>query len=423
MLAGAIMPDRELHIDTLVIHAAYEADPATGSTTIPIHQSTAFAYKSAEDIAAVFEGKDAGFIYTRINNPTTNLFERRMTILEDGLGAVACASGMAAITSTVLALAGQGDQIISGQSIFGGTYSLFNKTLARTGIKTTFVESTNVDAYREAITDRTRLIFVETLGNPKLDVPDIAAISAVAREHQIPLVVDSTATTPVLVKPKKLGADIVIYSTSKYLNGHGNAIGGLIVDCGTFDWSSPRTAYVHEFHERVRHFAFLAALRTLICRDIGTCPAPFNVFLTAIGIDSLAVRMERHCDNSLKIARALSDDPRVEEVRYPGLETHPDHSVAKRQFDDRYGALVTLNVGTRARAFTVINGVEHIQCLANLGDAKSLIIHPASTICRDASEDERTAMGVDEGLIRLAVGIENAEDILADLDRGLEQLS
>jgi O-acetylhomoserine (thiol)-lyase len=417
------MPDKELHIDTQVIHAAYAADPDTGSTTIPIHLSTAFAYKSAEDIAAVFAGKDAGFIYSRINNPTTNLFEQRMTALDDGLGAVACASGMAAITSTVLALAGQGDQIISGQSIFGGTHSLFNRTFSRVGIETSFVESTNAESYRDAITDRTKLIFVETLGNPKLDVPDIVAISAVAREHQIPLIVDNTATTPALLKPKTLGADVVIYSTSKYLNGHGNAIGGLILDCGTFDWSSPRTTYLHELHARVRHFAFLASLRTHICRDIGTCPSPFNVFLTAIGIDSLAVRMERHCDNSLKIARALSEDARVDEVRYPGLESHSDHAVAKRQFNDRYGALITLNVGTRERAFAVINGVEHIQRLANLGDAKSLIIHPASTFCREASEDERTAMGVNEGLIRLAVGIEHADDILDDLDRGLKKLN
>ena len=412
---------RSLHIETEVLHGAYAPEETTGATALPVFQSTSFAYKSAEELEAVFAGRDAGFVYSRINNPTLDRFERRMTALEDGLASVSCASGMAAISTTALALAGAGDEIVSGNSIFGGTYSLFAHTLARYGIETRFVETTDVEAYRGAITHRTKLIFVETVGNPKLDVPDIAAIAKVAKEHGIVLVVDNTVTTPVLCRPKALGADIVIHSTSKYINGHGNAIGGVIIDCGTFDWASARYPHLKPFHDRVRHFAFVASLRNRVHRDLGCCFSPFNAFLMSIGMESLAVRMERHCSNARGVAELLDGDKRVEKVCYPGMTAHTDHGVAGRQFAERYGALLTLRLGTKERCFSFINSLQRAQNLANLGDAKTLVIHPASTFCRDANEDERRAMGVTDDLVRFSIGIEHVDDILEDIDQALSQ--
>ena len=414
---------RLLHIETAVLHAGYAPEETTGATAFPVFQSTSFAYPSAEELEAVFAGSEAGFVYSRIGNPTLDRFERRMTVLEDGLASVSCASGMAAISTTVMALAGAGDEIVSGNSIFGGTYSLFAHTLARYGIATRFVETTDVDAYRKEVNDRTKLIFVETVGNPKLDVPDIAAIAEVAREHGIVLVVDNTVTTPMLCRPKELGADIVIHSTSKYINGHGSAIGGVIVDCGTFDWASPRYAHLEPFYDRVRHFAFAASLRNRVHRDMGCCFSPFNAFLMSIGMESLAVRMERHCSNACQVAEFLHRDGRAEAVRYPGLTEHPDHETAKREFADRYGGLLTLRLGTKDRCFRFINALQRAQNLANLGDAKTLVIHPASTFCREANEQERQAMGVTEDLVRLSVGIEHVDDILEDINQALGKIS
>jgi len=313
-----------------------------------------------------------------------------------------------------------GDEIISANSIFGGTYSLFAHTLARYGITTRFVETTNVDAYRKAVTERTRLIFVETIGNPKLDVPDIEAIAEVAREHGIVLVIDNTVTTPLLCRPKALGADIVIHSTSKYINGHGNAIGGTIVDCGSFDWANPRYTHLKEYHDRVRQFAFVASLRNRVHRDLGCCFTPFNAFLMSIGMESLAVRMERHCANAAAVADLLDRDARVERVGYPGLPQHPDHEVASRQFAGRYGAVLTLQLGTKQRCFRFINALQHAQNLANLGDARTLIIHPASTFCREAKDSERKAMGVTDDLVRVSIGIEHVDDICDDITQALD---
>jgi O-acetylhomoserine (thiol)-lyase len=411
-----------LHPDTLLLHGAYAPDDGTGATVTGIAQSASFAYETAEGLEDVFAGRAPGFVYSRIANPTVAQFERRMTALEDGRGSLACASGMAAISAAVLGLAGAGDEIISGNSVFGGTYSLFKKTLARTGITTRFVEATEVDAYRRAITDRTKLIFVETIGNPKLDVPDLAAIAAVAREHGVVLAVDNTVTTPVLLRPKMLGADLVIHSTSKFINGHGNAIGGLVVDTGLFDWSSPRYPHLHALHKRAGGLAFLAFLRNQIVRDLGCSLSPFNAFLMSIGVESLAVRMERHGANAERVAAWLAQHPKVAEVRYPGLKTHAGHDLAGRQFQNRYGAVITLRLGTKAACFKFINGLERVLNLANLGDAKSLVIHPASTFCREFNDDERRAVGVTDDLVRLSVGIEHAEDILSDLEQSLKAL-
>ena len=329
---------------------------------------------------------------------------------------------MGAISTVVLGLAGAGDEIVSGSSVFGGTYSLFAHTLADYGIGTTFVESRAPDAYRRAIGPRTKAVFVETIGNPKLDVPDIAAIAAVVRESGVVLVVDSTVTTPVLLRPKELGAHIVVHSASKYLDGHGNSVGGVIVDCGTFDWSGPRYDRLRPYYERVRDFAFLASLRNRVHRDLGCCLSPFNAFLILTGIESLAVRMDRHCANAARVAEFLSADPRVAEVRYPGLDGHPDRDVAAHQFAGRYGALLTLRLGSKERCFRFVNALRIARDTANLGDARTLVIHPASTICRDADEAERAAMGVTEDLVRFSIGLEHADDIIEDIDHSLERL-
>lgn len=408
-------------LETKVIHSGVDPDP-TGATAAPIVQSTAFAYRSAEDIEAVFAGRDAGFVYSRIANPTVSAFEARLTALEDGLGAIAVSSGMAAISSLALALTGSGEEIVAGSSLFGGTYSLFRHTLSRYGIRVRFVDPRNPAAFREAISDATRLVFVETIGNPKLDVPDIATIAAITRERGVPLVVDSTVTTPLLVQPKRLGADLIVHSTSKFINGHGNAIGGIIIDAGTFDWSSPRFPLLASFRARVGQFALLAALRNHIYRDLGCCLAPFNAFLLSMGIETLGVRMERHCANAARLSAFLATHPKVDETGYPGLDTHPDHVLANRQFSGRHGALVTLKLGTRQRCFGFINRLRLAKNLANLGDARTLVIHPASTICRDLNEEERLAMGVTEDLVRLSVGIEDPADILGDIQQALERI-
>ncbi len=408
-----------LHIETELIHGGYSPDKEHGATAAPIFQSASFAYETAEDMESVFGGRAPGFVYSRINNPTLSQFEKRMTVLENGIAALTCASGMAAISATVLALAGTGDEIVSGKSIFGGTYSLFANTLVRYGIKTKFVDTTDAAAYQDAITDRTKLIFVETIGNPKIDVPNIKAIAEIAKNNGIVFVVDNTVATPVMLKPKSLGADIVIHSTSKYINGHGNAIGGIVVDCGTFNWSNPRYEHLEPFYKKVRQFAFMALLRNRIYRDLGFCMSPFNAFLMSIGIESLAVRMERHCSNAATIASALNNDNRIQNVRYPGLETHSDHATAKEQFNGLYGAIMTIELDDKKSCFNFMNNLKRVQILANIGDAKTLAIHPASTFCRDASESERTGMGVTDNLIRLSIGLEHVDDIIADIDQSL----
>lgn len=406
--------------ETKLIHSGYSFDETSGATTLPLTQSTAFAYRSAEEIEAVFAGQQPGFIYTRIANPTISAVEARLAQLEGGLGSLAVASGMAAISSLALALAGSGDEIVASISLFGGTYSLFRNTLARYGITVRFVDPSNPASLREAIRDNTRLVFVESIGNPKLDVPDIAALAAITRERGVPLAVDSTVTTPVLLQPKKLGADLIIHSTTKFMNGHGTAIGGVIVDAGSFNWASPRFPHLAPYRARVGQFALLAFLRNRICRDLGCCLSPFNASMLSIGLESLGARMERHCANAVQIATFLAAHDHVNEVVYPGLDTHPDHALARRQFDDRYGAVVTLKLGSRERCFQFINRLKLAKIVANLGEARTLVIHPASTICRDFDAQERLAMGVTDDLIRFSIGLESAADIIADMEQALK---
>lgn len=408
-----------LHLETELIHGGYAAGKEYGTTTVPIFQSASFAYETAEEMESVFEGRAPGFVYSRINNPTLSLFEKRMTALESGIASLTCASGMAAISATVLALANAGDEIVSAKSIFGGTHSLFTNTLVRYGIRTNFVDTTDVAAYKEALTDNTKLIFVETIGNPKIDVPNLKAIAKIAKDNGIVFVVDNTVATPIMLKPKSVGADIVIHSTSKYINGHGNAIGGVIVDCGTFNWSNPRYEHLEPFYKKVRQFAFMALLRNRVYRDLGFCMSPFNAFLMSIGIESLAVRMERQCSNAQTIAERLNSDSRIINVRYPGLDIHPNHAIAKEQFNGLYGALMTIELADKKSCFAFLNNLKNVQILANIGDVKTLAIHPSSTFYRDATEAERTEMGVTDNLIRLSIGLEHVDDILGDIDVAL----
>jgi O-acetylhomoserine (thiol)-lyase len=413
--------EKTWHFDTLLVHGGLEPGPA-GATTVPIVQSSAFAYAMAEDLEDVFRGRKAGQVYTRIGNPTTESLERRLNLLEGGVAAIATASGMAAITTAVMTILRSGDEILSSSSVFGGTFSLFRDTMSNYGIAARFVDPTDLEGVRGAITDKTRLIFVETIGNPKMDVPDIAAIAAIAREAGVPLMVDATVTTPCLARGKDLGADIVIHSTSKFINGTGSAIGGAIVDLGRFDWRSERYPHFAPFVKKFGRLAFTARARKLIHKDFGACAAPMNSFLLAEGIETLALRMERHCTSAMSLAKFLNNHGKVHWVNYPGLPDSPFHNVAGRQFNDRYGALLTLGLADRTAAFRFINGLRLARNLANIGDAKTLVIHPASTICCDYTTEEKTMMGVTEEMVRVSVGIEAIDDIIADFTGALEQV-
>jgi O-acetylhomoserine (thiol)-lyase len=415
------MTEQALHFETLLIHGGLEPGPA-GATTVPIVQSSAFAHDTAEDLEDIFRGRKAGQIYTRLNNPTTESLERRLAVLEGAVAAVATASGMAAISTAVLTILRSGDEILASSSLFGGTYSLFRDTLSNYGITSRFVDPVDLNAIEQAVTPATRLIFVETIGNPKMDVPDIAAIATIARRSGIPLMLDATVTSPYLARGRDLGADLVVHSTSKFINGTGSVIGGAIIDNGTFDWSSPLFPHFEPFFKKYRQFAFTARLRKLMHKDLGGCPAPMNSFLLTEGIETLALRMERHCKNALELARFLKHHPRVSWVNYPGLEDSPFHEIASRQFGGRFGGLLTFGLGSQAESFRCINGLNLAKNLANIGDAKTLVIHPASTICVDYNPEQRRLLGVTDELVRVSVGLEHVNDIIRDFARALDAL-
>ncbi|MBJ6723642.1 O-acetylhomoserine aminocarboxypropyltransferase/cysteine synthase [Geomonas sp. Red875] len=412
---------QSLKLDTLLVHGGSAPGPS-GATKPPIVQASAFAYDTAEELEDIFRGRAVGQVYTRIGNPTLESLEKRLTVVEDGISTILTASGMAAITTAVMAIVRAGDEILSSSSLFGGTYSLFKDTLGNFGVKTRFVDPTDLDALAAGISAATRLIFVESIGNPKMDVPDLAAIAAIAKQHGIPLLVDATVSTPYLARAKYLGADVVIHSTSKYINGTANSIGGAIVDCGTFNWQSEKFPHFEPYFKKYRNFAFSARVRKLIHKDLGACAAPFNAFLNGEGLETLALRMERHCANALKLATFLKGHEKVGWVNYPGLPDSPYFAVANRQFNGRFGGLLTFGLKDRASAFRVINALKLAKNLANIGDTKTLVIHPASTICADYTAEVKALMGVSEELVRVSTGIEDAEDIIADFAAALDQL-
>ncbi|UFS69170.1 O-acetylhomoserine aminocarboxypropyltransferase/cysteine synthase [Geomonas sp. RF6] len=413
--------ERELKFDTLLVHGGVAPGPG-GATKAPIVQASAFAQDSAEGLEDIFRGRAVGPIYTRIGNPTLDALERRLAVIEGGIAAIVTASGMAAITTAVMAVVRSGDEIVSSSSLFGGTFSLFRDTLGNFGVTTRFVDPTDLEAVEGAMSERTRLVFVETIGNPKMDVPDIAELSAIAKRHGVPLMVDATVSTPYLARMRDLGADIVIHSTSKFINGTANAIGGAIIDCGSFNWQSEKFPHFEPFYKKFRGFAFTSRTRKLIHKDLGACAAPMNSFLLGEGLETLALRMERHCSNAQRLAEFLQSYEKVAWVNYPGLSDSPYHETAQKQFGGKFGGLLTFGVADRQSAFTVINGLKLAKNLANIGDTKTLVIHPASTICAEYEPEVKGLMGVTEELIRVSVGIEAIEDILDDFGAALGAL-
>jgi O-acetylhomoserine (thiol)-lyase len=406
--------------DTLAIHGGVASDGGSGASVVPIYQTVSYAYKTAQELADAFAGRSPGYIYTRIANPTTTALETRLMELEDGIGCIATSSGMAAIASVVMGLAGAGDHIVAAAGIFGGTVSLFENTLARFGVKTTLVDVADTNNFAKAINGRTKLIFVETIGNPRMDVPDIPAVADIARKAGIPLVVDNTVTTPALFRPGNFGADIIVHSTSKFINGHGTAIGGAIIDAGNYNWRKGIFEEIKNLSQRVGQLAFLWYLRNVIYRDLGGCPAPMNSFLMLQGLETLPGRMVKHCENAKKLAGFLESHPKVSWVNYPGLKTSEFHPRITKLLAGRGGGLLTFGLGDKQKTFNFIDSLNLVKNLANLGDAKTLVVHPASTIFHEFSAEQQRQMGVPNDMVRVAVGIENFEDIKSDFEQAIE---
>ncbi len=417
---------------TLAVHAAQEtADPTTNARAVPIYATTSYVFNGPDHAASLFGLREFGNIYTRLMNPTTDVFERRIAELEGGVAAVATASGQAAQTLALLNLAQAGDTIVSSSALYGGTYTLFQHTLPRLGIRTKFVDANDPKEVAAAIDATTRAVYVETIGNPKLDVADFRALADVAHAAGVPLVVDNTFATPLLCRPIEHGADIVVHSATKWIGGHGTAIGGVVVDGGTFDWSSnPRFKSFYRDPEPAYHglsfadafgaAAFAVRLRVVLLRDVGASLSPFNAFLFLQGLETLHLRIRRHSENALAVARFLEAHPAVAWVRYPGLPSHPAHESATRYLKGGYGGVLTLGVkGGEEQAKAVIAHAKLFSLVANVGDAKSLVIHPWSTTHEQLVPEDRVTAGVTPDLIRLSVGIEDAEDLTEDLDQAL----
>jgi O-acetylhomoserine (thiol)-lyase len=422
-------------LDTLALHAGQEApDPTTGARAVPIYQTTSFVFKSTEHAANLFALKEFGNIYTRIMNPTTDVFERRIAALEGGSGALAVSSGQAAQALALLAITQLGDEIVSANNLYGGTYQQFHYTFPKLGRSVKFVDSTKPEDFRKAITEKTKAIYAETIGNPKLDVPDFQAIAKIAHDAGIPFVVDNTVGVG-LVRPIDHGADIVVASATKYIGGHGTSIGGVIVDGGKFDYgrgkfpefTEPDPSYhglkfwdVFGNFPGLGNVAFIIKTRVQLLRDLGPSLSPFNSFLFLQGLETLPLRQRKHSENALKVARFLKNHPSVAWVNYPGLEEHPSHALAHRYLGDNYGGLVGFGIkGGLESGKKFINSVKLFSHLANIGDSKSLVIHPASTTHQQLTEAEQKETGVSADYIRLSVGIEDFEDIKEDIDQAL----
>ncbi len=403
--------------DTAAIHSGFDGDRKTAATAVPVYQTAAYSYGTAQKLADAFAGKIPGYIYTRITNPTTTVLETRLAQLENGIGCIATSSGMAAIASTVMGLVKSGDRIIVASGIFGGTVSLFKNTLGRFGVETLLVDVADTENFARAINHKSKLIFVESIGNPGMEVPDITAIANIAHNINIPLIVDNTLTTPAIFKPGNFGADIVIHSTSKFINGHGTAIGGAIIDTGNYDWRKGVFEDIKARSEEVGQMAFLSHLRSLIYRDIGGCPAPMNSFLMLQGLETLSARMVRHCSNASRLAKYLQNQPKVSWVNYPGLIGGTYYDRVKKLFNCQAGGLLTFGLGSKEKAFSFIDSLKLTQNSTNLGDAKTLAIHPASTIFNQFSTAEKEKMGITADMIRVSVGIEDFDDIKEDFER------
>ena len=424
-----MLNERPYHDDTLALHAGQIVDPTTNSRAVPIYQTSSYTFNSAEHAANLFSLKEMGNIYTRLMNPTTDVLEKRLAELDGGVGALALASGSAAITLAILNIAQAGDNIVSSSCLYGGTYNLFNHTFKRMGITVKFVDSSSPDHFAAAIDDKTKAIYLETIGNPQNNVDDFEAVSAIAHAAKVPLIVDNTVATPVLFKPIEHGADIVCYSLTKFIGGHGTSIGGAVVDSGRFDWSSGRfpeftspdpSYHGLVYHEALGELAYILKMRLTLLRDMGPCLSPFNAFQFLQGLETLHVRMPRHCENALQLARKLEQHKLVDAVNYPGLETHRDFKNAQKYLGKGQGAIICFEIAGGLEAGTkFIDNVKLASHLANIGDAKTLVIHPASTTHQQLDEEQQKAAGVTPGLIRISVGIEHIEDLWADIEQAL----
>ncbi len=427
-------PDRSPRFDTVAIHGGHSGDPATKSRAVPIYQTTSYRFDNTDQAARLFALEEFGNIYTRINNPTTDVFEQRIAQLEGGVAALAVASGQAANVYAVLNLARAGDHIVSSASLYGGTYNAFAHTLPRFGITVDFVDLADPQALRAAIKPNTKAVFAEIIGNPKIDVLDLETVSAIAHENGIPLIVDNTLATPFLVRPIEYGADIVVHSATKFIGGHGTAIGGVIVDGGRFDWAAsgkfadfttPDPSYNGiEYTTAFGNIAYIIKARVQLLRDVGAALSPFNAWLLLQGLETLGLRVERHSSNAQKVAEFLLSHPHVQSVAYPGLPSHPSFARAKRYLCGKGGAILTFNIqGGEAEAKQFIDSLQLFSLLANVGDAKSLVIHPWSTTHQQLTPDQRRQNGIDKSTIRLSIGIEDPTDIIADLTQAFAQSS
>ena len=412
------MAENQYGFNTNLLHGIDDENPF-GTTTVPIYQSSAFRQPDAETLERIFNNKAMGFSYTRINNPTVEAFEKRVNLLEGGMSSVACASGMAALFNAMVNILQAGDEIVAAAGLYGGTVELFDD-LEGLGIKTKYVVENTPSNYEALITEKTKLVFAETIGNPKLDVTDIKAVAEIAHAHKVPLIIDNTVATPYLVRPITLGADIVVNSSSKYMNGHSNSISGILTWSGKFDWDYDRYPGLLPYR-RFGAMSYIVKLRNGLFRNTGGCLAPQNAFYNTLGLETLGLRMDRECSNALALAEFLESEMGLC-VNYPGLESSPYHAVAKRMLQNGYGAIVTVRVGSKEKAFKIINALKLPYILANIGDTKTLVIHPESTIATHLSDKEKEQSGVYDDLIRISVGIEDIEDLKQDFKQAIESV-
>ena len=426
------MSENKLHFETLQLHVGQEeADPATGARAVPIYQTTSYVFNNSAHAAARFGLTDAGNIYGRLTNPTEDVLEKRIAALEGGVAGLAVASGAAAISYTVQALAQNGGHVVAQKTIYGGSYNLLEHTLPNFGITATFVDAHNLKEIEDAIQENTRLVYLETLGNPNADIPDLDAIAEIAHKHGLPVVVDNTFGTPYLIRPLEHGADIVVHSATKFIGGHGTSLGGIIVDGGKFDWAAsgnypaiaaPNPSYHGiSFVDAAGPAAFVTYVRAILLRDTGATISPFNAFLLLQGVETLSLRVERHAENTKKIVEYLANHPQVEKVNHPSLPDHPDHALYQKYFPNGGASIFTFQIkGDVKEAHAFIDHLKIFSLLANVADVKSLVIHPATTTHSQLSEQELLDQGIYQNTIRLSIGTENADDLIADLEQAFQ---
>ena len=424
------MSENKLHFETLQLHVGQEeADPATGARAVPIYQTTSYVFNNSAHAAARFGLTDAGNIYGRLTNPTEDVLEKRIAALEGGVAGLAVASGAAAISYTIQALAQNGGHVVAQKTIYGGSYNLLEHTLPNFGITATFVDAHNLKEIEDAIQENTRLVYLETLGNPNSDIPDLDAIAEIAHKHGLPVVVDNTFGTPYLIRPLEHGADIVVHSATKFIGGHGTTLGGIIVDSGKFDWKAsgkygniadPNPSYHGvSFADAAGPAAFVTYIRAILLRDTGATISPFNAFLLLQGTETLSLRIERHVENTKKVVEFLANHPQVEKVNHPSLPDHPDHALYEKYFPNGGASIFTFNIkGGREEAFQFIDNLKVFSLLANVADVKSLVIHPASTTHSQLNDEELAEQQIYQNTIRLSIGTEHIDDIIADLEAG-----